>query len=213
VPGARSKQVNIRHFKKGLLSANVVLTGLIVWMAAIVILGLHSGQVADGSIHSQTAIEIGTNQPAIPKATQPAAYQGIVRRDIFDTTRAGVAPPVQVPQPENKEIPPTQLNLILKGTVVGDQESYAVITDGRTNREEIYVLNDAVQDAQVTEILTDRVILSLGGKKESLILFPEKTAEKDRVSNPARTVPPARRPVVRRPPVARQAGVNSLPRR
>ncbi len=93
-------------------------------------------------------------------------YQPIIDSDIFDTKK--IVPKVPVKQ---KEIQVTKLNLELRGTIVGvNEESFAIIWDKKTRMQDLYFLNDFVQGAHIIEIMPDRVILSLEGRKEALIM-------------------------------------------
>lgn len=93
-------------------------------------------------------------------------YQPIIESDIFDTKK--VVPKVPVKQ---KEIQVTKLNLELRGTIVGEnEESFAIIWDRDTRKQDLYSLNDFVQEARIIEIMLDRVTLSLEGRKEALIM-------------------------------------------
>jgi len=204
--------VNIRHLRKSLLGVNALLTGLIVWMAATIFLGWNSEEHSAGSPGPEESVKSSPAERSAGKMMNIAAYQKIIQGDIFET--AGAVPkslPVPAPK-EKEEIIPTQLNLRLKGTMLGDETSFAVIADGRTNQEQIYARNENVQNARIADILSDRVILEVNNRKEALILFPEKGDKKEEVKGNIPPVPPSNRPVAR-PPAAPNTRINRLPGR
>ena len=124
-------------------------------------------------------------------------YEIIVRRDVFDTLKKA---------PAEKEKPPevTELNLSLKGTVVGDgRNSAAVILDGSTRKEDLYRINEEIQGARIEKILSDQVILNVDGRREVLMI-----EEKSSASPPARPGGHIRRPgpSIKQPPIKRRKG-------
>lgn len=189
--------MNIRHVKKTLLVFNIVITGLLLFQAVIVYqewkAGKRSGRGAGESVNQTSQTSPNTSK----QTTRMATYQTIVNRDIFGTTPA--QRPVQPPAPEQEEIVPTQLQLRLNGTMVGDQYAYAVITDVRTKKEGIYTLNDTIQNATIAEILPDRIVLMVNSRKEALILFPENKKNSVKLTGGRRQIAPAKRqPVARK---------------
>lgn len=207
--------MNIGMIRKGLLMVNVILTVLLFW---IVYRTVWESNDSGTTIHqresrSQRGGPAGTNGLLAPK--QLATYQEILRRDIFDTTPSDTAP-VSVSVPE-EEIEISQLNLKLLGTVVGDHYSYAVIADGRTRKEGIYTVDDPLQNAMISDIRHDRVILQVGEKKEALVLFSEGEADKSgenlRSQDFRQQRSVRRRPSPRRAPARPDPTVNRLPSR
>jgi type II secretory pathway component PulC len=100
-------------------------------------------------------------------------YQALVQQDIFRTTRQR---PQAEPAPavEEKPVQVTRLNLKLKGVVMrSGNGSFAAIMDGGTRKEDIYFLNDTIQNAKVAKILRDQVILEVNNRQEALLLFPQ----------------------------------------
>jgi type II secretory pathway component PulC len=202
--------VNIHHLKKSILGANALLTGLIVWMAATIFLGWNSEEHLDGSPGAEESVKSSPAERSAGRMMNIAAYQKIIQGDIFETAGAAPKPvPVSVPKAEEKIIP-TQLNLRLKGTMLGDEASFAVIADGRTNQEKIYARNENVQNARITDILSDRVILEVNSRKEALILFPEKGDRKEEVKGNIPQKPPSTPP---RPPTLQNTRINRIPKR
>jgi len=95
----------------------------------------------------------------------------IASRDVFHTTKL-------VGKTAGKdlaaEIKATELNLELKGTVIGDgKDFYAFILDKGSSKEEIYYVNDFVGGARIDSIMKGRVILNVDGRKEALLMVDE----------------------------------------
>ena len=100
-----------------------------------------------------------------------ASYQPIADRNLFKTGEN--KPPEDAPKAEEPEtvepLKPTELNLKLWGTVSGDApRAYAVIEDPQERRQNLYRVGDTIQNASVREILREKVILVVDGKREVL---------------------------------------------
>jgi general secretion pathway protein C len=95
----------------------------------------------------------------------------ITAKDVFHTKKeTGKTPGKE----QDEEIKVTDLNLELKGTVVGDgKESYAFILDRGSRKEEVYYANDYVMGAQILRIMKGRVILNVDGREEALLMTDE----------------------------------------
>lgn len=120
----------------------------------------------------------------IPPLSQ---YRAIVQRNIFQIHKnhAGAAQKIIV-----ENIKPTERNLKLWGTVVGDDSAsaYAIIEEPGNNsrrREQLLYRNgDTVQGVQITKILREKVILSAHGKTEILrIVDPQSSGKVRRTGN------------------------------
>lgn len=128
---------------------------------------------------------------------RPFTYYAIIeQRNIFNSTpeptpRPAAASPL--PKPLPKERPRTRLNLKLLGTVVGDvyENTYAIIEDGNTRKQDVYQLGDTVQEATIIEIDRHRVVLKNGDREEVLESFQEGKISKSSRSSPQQT---SRRP-------------------
>jgi len=96
-------------------------------------------------------------------------YQAIETRNLFNLKDkpAEVAPePVKVDIETLKE---TDLQLKLWGTVTGNgQNAYAVIEDAKLRVQQLYHMEDAIQNAIVKEIHREKVILEVNGSFEVL---------------------------------------------
>jgi type II secretory pathway component PulC len=127
--------------------------------------------------------------PSSAAAKKLKDYQGIIDRDIFHTTAKPTSAKV------GKSVKPSDMDLRLKGTVIGEnRNSFAIIQDGTTMNEELYSVNDFVQGARIVEILADQVILSLKGSKEALIMAEETSPAVPRKRLKKRAAPPRAKP-------------------
>ncbi|MGH7806290.1 MAG: type II secretion system protein GspC [Candidatus Binatia bacterium] len=91
-------------------------------------------------------------------------YAAITERDVFNPPRAveASAPSAPVTSP---------LNARLLGTAPGHGiDSYAVLEDGSTRKQELFRLGDRFQDRTIARIEWDHVILSIDGREEMLKL-------------------------------------------
>jgi general secretion pathway protein C len=80
-----------------------------------------------------------------------------------------------------QEVVETTLDIQLKGTVVSPSGYVlALIEDFTNHREDLYMVGDSIQDAEIMEIRRDRVVLRRGGTEETLALFVEEKRRKGR---------------------------------
>ncbi len=115
-------------------------------------------------------------------------YSPISRGNIFNSAHTG-DPEGGKRQEAAKSTAPlkkTDLNVELIGTVVGSPEnSFAIIEDHQSRKQELYQIDDMVQDqARVVSISRCRVVVLRGGSEE-IIECPEPDAKKKR-SSPVR---------------------------
>ncbi|MEW6668939.1 MAG: type II secretion system protein N [Thermodesulfobacteriota bacterium] len=195
------------HSKKILLGVNILLTFLILWPVSDTVMTWSSGQGGPGPLQGEGVKENGTSHKPIGKTKKISDYQALIRQDIFRTTGQKVDAPAAVK--EEKPVELTRLNLRLKGTVIrGRSKSFAVIQDGASRKEDIYHVNDKLQNATIAKILPDQVILNVNNRQEALLLFAAADrpgpaagvamqAAKPEGDPPAKAVTPFRRP--RRP--------------
>jgi len=114
------------------------------------------------------------------KAPPLSQYMAIVERDIFKTrTDNSVA---KVEKIIVEDIKPTERNLKLWGTVVGNDtaSTYAIIEEPdaklRRSQQFLHKPGDVVQGATIKKILREKVILSAKGKNEILRLVKRKSS-------------------------------------
>lgn len=137
----------------------------------------------------QETVELRGEKPSIAPA-----YNRIVERNIFGATEKVEELPAEDVSPI-ETLEETSLQLSLLGTIAGDTASArAIILDQRSRSQDIYRVGDAVQEAEIRQILRGKVILRHGEKDEILTMSegedkPKSTAAVDRRS---RTAAPAR---------------------
>ncbi|MCP4668667.1 MAG: hypothetical protein GY849_20175 [Deltaproteobacteria bacterium] len=164
---------------------NLCLAGLVIWVGFNIFLTWRSAKEEKRRPQARPAKSGGPVATAVARPKKQRDYQIIVVRDIFDTTKGGSA------NKKEKIVKVTDLDLKLKGTVIGGtRNSFAVIQDGTTMKEELYAINDFIQGARIVEILADQVILDLKGSRESLLIAEETSPAATRMHSRKR----ARRP-------------------
>jgi len=186
--------------KKFLLLINIFLTGLILWMATNIFLTWASSKQWKSPLQTKDLHAKGSSETFSNNQKKLKDFETVIKNDIFHTTKKVSKTSVK----KEKGIKFTDLNLKLKGTVVGENnKSYAFILDGSTNKEDLYYLNNFVQGARIVKIMSDRVILNLGGREEVLVITDERSEKKQVVQPKRRYEKKRRRPsrrVRKRPP-------------
>jgi general secretion pathway protein C len=154
----------------------------------------------------QPIISNNSYMPNTPQFQKPplSKYNAIVERDIFHTNISSDATPEEMAV---ENIKPTEKNLKLWGTVVGNDPSraYAIIEEPgkkrRQRNQHLYRHDDIVQGAQIKKILREKVILSVNGNNEILHIVEPQSSGKVRrirnVSNRQRKQPVRQRRVLR----------------
>ncbi|MGQ4807992.1 hypothetical protein NKDENANG_01358 [Candidatus Entotheonellaceae bacterium PAL068K] len=130
--------------------------------------------------------------PAQKPRTAPGYYEVIRARNIFNARppQAGPPQPEPLPPPPETEVLPTALRLVLAGTVTGaNNQRYAIIADmSNGETQAVYQVGDVIQNALITEIGGDCIVLDKGGQYESLCFDLEGEATK-RGRTPRRQLP------------------------
>jgi general secretion pathway protein C len=117
--------------------------------------------------------------PTKMKSPPLSQYRTIVERDIFQSRTADSG--TKVEEMVLADIKPTERNLKLWGTVVGDSSAsaYAIIEEpddrSRRSKQFLHRPGDVVQGATIKRILREKVILSAEGKNEILQLAERKS--------------------------------------
>lgn len=127
----------------------------------------------------------------LPSLKPKEQYDLIARRNIFSMGE----PSKKAPVPEAPKAPvETPLNLKLKGTAVSPGGlALAMIEDPSQRREDLYIVGDKIQDAQIIRILPKQVILQRSGREEYLSLFVEGASKaKGSSPQPSQQAHPAR---------------------
>jgi type II secretory pathway component PulC len=154
-----------------LLLGNILLSGLIIWVGVPIVTTWASSRRAGDWFLSVPSKMSMPKDLTSAKGKRLEDYALITARDFFHTTNemsktAG--------KNQADEIKVTDLNIELKGTVVGDgKESYAFILDRGSRKEEVYYVNDFVMGTRVVKIMKDRIILNVDGREEALLVVEE----------------------------------------
>ena len=159
------------NLKRFLLLGNILLSGLIIWVGvSIVTTWASSGRAVDADLIVPSKMSMPKDL-ASSKARRLEDYGLIASKDVFHTTKETAK---TAGKDQGEEIKVTDLNLELKGTVVGDgKDSYAFILDRGSKKEDAYYVNDFVMGAQILRIMKGRVILNVDGKEEALLMLDE----------------------------------------
>jgi general secretion pathway protein C len=164
--------------KRALILLNLLLIGLAVYFSV-------------NSFYKLTAMKLDADQPSpndqskgsvpVSENVRPLSqYNAITERNLFKT-KAQAA--VQTASINLDALQQTKLNLKLWGTVTGPEEqTYAVIEESKTRKQNLYRVGDSIQNATVKMVLRGKVVLNVDGSDEVLEI------EKAR-SGPAYRVP------------------------
>ncbi len=167
-----------------------------LWIKNIVFICLFaflSAQISNRLILSRFPESTPASRSMIPQSQQhrkPSGrkalpyYQVISERNIFNSEYTGPSGTAEPDRDLSAPLRKTELNVRLIGTVVGTPEtSFAIIDDPKTKKQELYQLDDIIQDvARITNIDRCKILVLREGREE-VLECPEED-EKDR----ARTV-------------------------
>lgn len=152
--------------KRLLLVVNTLLALLVMWTASQI--GLNWAYRGKHKSPLQSSTNINRQlQGASPRASKTFKdYSSIIQYDIFRTKMNAPALPRKT---ENLKV--SNLDLVLMGTAIGNQhESYAILFDNKTKKEELYYMNSLVQGARIIQIMPDRIVLENNGEQEVLVM-------------------------------------------
>lgn len=114
-----------------------------------------------------------------------AYYRDIISRDLFRTQPAKAEKKATSPQYDTENLETAQLDARLWGTVSGnDSTRYAVIeTKDSTNRRQqnLFREGDTIDQAVIKRILRDKVVVSLNGQRQLLLLEDFKSQARRRL--------------------------------
>jgi general secretion pathway protein C len=177
--------------KRILVLGDLIVTALVFWVAASIALTWVSERRGEIS-HKGEVQGLPRSTGAPPHQSKTLAdYAPISEKDVFRSSKDTAKSVTR----EEAELKMTELNLGLKGTVVGEgRGSYAVILDLDSGKEDVYFQDDFVLGARITRIMKSKVILDLNGKEEALLMTDESRAL------PGTRSAPAVRPTPRPPP-------------
>ena len=192
------------NLKKILLFLNILLAGLVLWTA----FNIYETWASYKNMEKRpitAALETERTEKADQKKLKKRNdYRIIVSRDIFKTkatpSKAKEKPGQKPKLEELKE----NTRFELMGTIVGEGgNSFAIIREKNKKEQDIYALNDYVEDAKIEKILSDRVIVERAGTEEVLVISHERGAAPRSSMSVKRKVvsPPTTRKAVRKRPV------------
>jgi type II secretory pathway component PulC len=185
------------NLKRFLLLGNFLLSGLIIWVGVSIVTTWASNRRAGDSTPSAPAKTSSPKDLTSSKGKRVEDYALITAEDVFHTTKETAK---TAGKDQAEEIKVTELNLELKGTVVGDgKDSYAFILDRGSRKEEVYYANDYVMGAQIVRIMKGRVILNVDGKEEALLMMDESRTLPEMGSAEEKAGAEAVRPAEQRP--------------
>lgn len=119
----------------------------------------------------------------------PAANMVILKRNLFKVEVENNSSQKNISQGEvSEKLEHTSLSLVLFGTVVGPNETYAVIEDKKIRQQALYNVGDSVQGAEIKQILRHKVILLFQGKKQVLIM-EDKPSKSSKISKAPANIP------------------------
>ena len=158
------------NLKRFLLLGNIILSCLVIWAGvSIVATWASSGRTGDADLSVPSKMSMPKDRAA-SKGKRLEDYALITAKDVFHTSKE-IA---KTAGKDDEDIKLTDLNLELKGTVVGDgKDSYAFILEKGSKKEEVYYANDYVMGAQILRIMKGRVILNVNGSEEALLMADE----------------------------------------
>lgn len=153
-------------------------------------------------------------KPVVPPGATPGRedavsagepdYEVIVTRNIF---QAVIENPDSLIEEVEEDLEETTLRLVLLGTVVGEKgDARAIIIDETQNKQDLYRIGDAVQNAKIENISRGKVTLNVNGKTEALTIrdrkgggpgAPTVVSNRSTQSSSLRSASPRRVPVVR----------------
>jgi general secretion pathway protein C len=121
----------------------------------------------------KTSSNVSPDAEIARKRTDFVAFQPILQRDLFKTKASETV--VKVDAIELDKLKQTQLNLKLWGTILREKErSYAVIEDTKRRKQGLFRVGDAIENASIKMILRKKVVLTVGGKDEILLMDVDK---------------------------------------
>jgi type II secretory pathway component PulC len=185
------------NLKRYLLLGNIILSGLIIWVGVSIFTSWASSGRAGDSALSVPAKTSSPKDLTSSKGKRLEDYGLIASKDVFHTTKETVK---TAGKDQAEDVKVTELNLELKGTVVGDGKvSYAFILDRGSRKEEVYYANDYVMGAQILRIMKGRVILNVDGREEALLMLDESRTLPEMGSAEEKAGEEAVRPAEQRP--------------
>ncbi|HRU07147.1 MAG TPA: type II secretion system protein N, partial [Candidatus Brocadiia bacterium] len=152
----------------------------VVWVLNLVLVGLLgflAADLRDGSARPAPGVEGASapqKKPGLFSASGRVSVQdaaSIIRRNVFGVKPSGSAkpPPQELAAGGAPEAKPAPLRLRLVGTIAGPPDfARAVIEDLSLKTQDMYRIGAVIQGAAIVGIERNRVVLNVGGRKETL---------------------------------------------
>lgn len=178
---------------------NLAIAALVLWITASIALNWIAQR-------RNTGLPVPTGPPssreAVPRQQKTLEeYAAISDKNIFHSEKG----PAAATSIGEEDIKVTELNLGLKGTVVGEgRNSYAVIIDHDSGKEDVYFQDDFVMGARIARISPSKVILNFNGNEEALLMSDESRVLPE-LGSSSRQGPASRPPLRRVTPPRRSA--------
>jgi general secretion pathway protein C len=150
--------------KRYLTVLNFLLVGGIVYFSVNAFYGIMATRLDPGqpdlSDRSKVSVPLKENLPPL------SHYDAISDRNLFKTNAKSDIKASAINVDTLKQ---TDLNLKLWGTVTGlKDQTYAVIEESKTRKQNLYRVGDTIQNATVKLVLREKVVLNVDGKDEVL---------------------------------------------
>ncbi|OQX64826.1 MAG: hypothetical protein B5M55_05405 [Desulfococcus sp. 4484_242] len=131
------------------------------------------GDVKSGEIPVYQSVD------SAPHEKKPLSFFHVITdRNLFGSEEKTTD---QMKDEEVEGLEPTSLNVVLLGTVAGDQDNArAVIEDTEKRKQGLYKVGDSIQDAVVKKILREKVILRVGDRDEILTMKEPSSAKEEK---------------------------------
>lgn len=159
--------------------------------------------VAQVEVPEREEIKPTDHKKTIQKPIEKINIQTIYQDDLFgsyvkkvEEPKEAPAPtePPPAPEPVTIPIPPVPepkfsdpLNITLKGIIIitnDDRKNRAIIADNTTHKEQLYKVEDLIEDARLIKILSNKVIFLRSGGQQEVLYLRHKDAELDPVYTP-----------------------------
>lgn len=161
---------------------NIILITVFVGLSTNTVYKVVTRTMASESVQSTQKTTHRSSRQASLRPKSLASYNAVAKRDLFKVA-------VQEAPLNNKtdigEIGETTLQLTLWGTIASDSpNAWAIIEDKKTRKQSLYKVGDVVQNATLTHVLRNTVILNLNGEDQKLSVEEERNAGSGRSSMP-----------------------------
>jgi len=165
---------------------NIILVTLIVFFSVelfyrIISAKLLAASLSGNSVTTESVLNSHNNKNLRQKTKNKrfSAYQSITDRDLFKTKDNAAKSDNQIDDADLEKLKQTSMKLKLFGTVTGVTGSaYAVIEETQKHKQGLYRAGDTIQKAQIKMILRKKVVLSVNGKDEILLMDENKNKKK-----------------------------------